>query len=80
MGHEPAFLKPGACHKARWMANVLYGVKMFMFRSQLLSRGVITDLSEKRRRFTVYVTLYYVREWLTSTVAEDAAVNDLNQY
>ena len=81
MSHESAFLKPGACHKARWMANVLYGVKMFMFRSQLLSMGVITeDLSEKLRRFTVYVTLYYVREWLTSTVAQDAAVNDLNQY
>ena len=62
---QAAFSKPGACHKARWMANVLYGIKMFMFRSQLLRLGVITEeLSEKLRRFTVYVTLYYVREWL----------------
>ena len=41
--------------------------------------GLIT-VAEKLKRFTMYVTLFVVREWLISSSAEDAAANDLNQY
>ena len=36
------FKKPGACHKARWMAHVIYGIKMFLFRHQQLELGIIS--------------------------------------
>ena len=36
------FSRPGACHKARWMAHIIYGLKMFRFRAQLLALEVIS--------------------------------------
>jgi hypothetical protein len=39
MGEKPparfVFRKPGAIHKARWMAVAIYGLKMYLFRDQL---------------------------------------------
>ena len=38
LGYTPpkfTFKKPGAFHKARWMAPLIYGLKMFLFRSVL---------------------------------------------
>ncbi|XP_043196830.1 uncharacterized protein LOC122367621 [Amphibalanus amphitrite] len=66
---------------ARWMAHVIYGIKMFLFRHQLLELGIISkDMHDKLRRFAVFVCLFYVKEWLTCTTAADAAVSDLSRY
>ena len=76
-----AFSRPGACHKARWMAHIIYGLKMFIFRAQLLTLGVIsTEMHSSLQCFATFVCLFYVREWLTCTSAADAAVNDLRRY
>ena len=38
LGYTPpnfTFKKPGAFHKARWMAPLIYGLKIFLFRNAL---------------------------------------------
>ena len=69
-----SFKKPGAFHKARWMAPLLYGVKMFMFRSQLRKTK-----AEKIKlgRFVVFVCFYYIQYWIGAPIASDAPYNDL---
>ncbi|KAG7170763.1 hypothetical protein Hamer_G021698 [Homarus americanus] len=68
------FLRPGACHHARWMAKIIYYLKIYMFSHQLeLSSG----LCFKLQRMAIFVSLLYTPAWLKSPVAEDAPVNDL---
>ena len=63
------------------MAHIIYGLKMFIFRAQLLTLEVISmETHASLQRFATFVCLFYVREWLTCTSAADAAVNDLRRY
>ena len=74
------FSRLGACHKARWMAHIIYGLKMFLFRAQLLALEVISaEMYSGLRRLAVFFCLFYVREWLTCASAADAAISDLRR-
>ena len=55
---RPRFRRPGACHHARWMAKVLYYLKMYMFAEQL---GYSSGERERLRRMVTFVTLIYAR-------------------
>jgi len=81
---QMTFKKPGALHKARWMAKVIYSIKICLFEQQIkhLPRGTITTLQQvsKVRDFVNFVTLIYSTWWFTTNSVEDAPWNDLNLY
>ena len=72
-----SFKKPGALHKARWMAPVIYGLKMFIFR-KALKKSVEYQL--KLEKFALFVCLYYVEYWFTAPFASEAPRMDLQLY
>lgn len=79
------FKRPGALHKARWMAKLIYSIKICLFEQQVqdLPRGTIMTLEQvlkKVRDFVNFSTLIYSTWWITSNSMEDAPWNDLNLY
>lgn len=70
---------PGALHHARWMAKLLYAMKMVLLSKQIPKElGVFAagQLS-KLQRFVRFILLVYVPWWITCTHPADAPVNDL---
>ncbi|KAF0310008.1 hypothetical protein FJT64_018910 [Amphibalanus amphitrite] len=74
---RPRFRRPGACHHARWMAKVLYYIKMYLFAGQL---GYDAQEQVRLRRMVTFIALIYARAWLTAPLAADAPVRDLQLY
>lgn len=78
------FLRPGAMHKARWMAKLLYCIKICLFELQIqqLPKGTITTPHQvtRVRDFVNFVTLVYSNWWMTCTSAVDAPWNDLQLF
>ena len=72
------FKKPGAFNKTRWMANILYGIKIFLFRSQVLKRAKAEQ--HKYERFVLFICIYYVKNWFLAPIASDAPITDLTLY
>ncbi|XP_062273543.1 uncharacterized protein LOC133979114 [Scomber scombrus] len=76
--------RPGALHKARWMAKLLYSLKLALMEQHiaLLPQGTITTRQQvpKIRAFTNFITHIYAKWWLTCEKAVDAAWNDLTLY
>ncbi|KAG0694931.1 hypothetical protein GWK47_027091 [Chionoecetes opilio] len=67
---------PGALHRARWMARIIYALKMILFREQLT--GVVTPREMSAlQRFSSFATEIYVLRWFESTVPSYAPANDL---
>jgi hypothetical protein len=68
------FRLPGAYHMARWMAKVIYCMKIYLFRNQFkLTAHEMKSLSE----FCMFAAHIYVPAWIACPVASDAPVNDL---
>ena len=78
LGHESyrshSFRKPGATHHARWMSQVLYCQKMYLWMDQM---DYAKDFKEKLRRINQFIALFYVPAWLKSSIGSEAPVNDL---
>ena len=72
---------PGALHKARWMAKLLYSAKIVLLQHEIssLPPGTITtkQQSGKLRDFVTFVCLIYSSWWNTCAKAMDAPWNDL---
>jgi len=67
--------QPGAIHRARWMAKIIYSLKIFLFRSQFkLTAREHLGL----QRFTVFVMKVYLKAWFTCQCATSAPRNDLS--
>lgn len=67
-------LQPGALHRARWMARLIYAFKLYMYRHQFLLRRV----EEKGIcRFIVFGICVYLRSWFTAPDLLSAARHDL---
>ena len=65
------FKSPGALHKARWMAKLLYNIKMALFQQQIaqLSSGTTTTKQVSQLRdFVIYSSW-----WIQSSCSTDAA-------
>lgn len=79
--HMVKFQRPGALHKARWMAKLIYGLKITMLQEQIatLPLGTITtrQQTDKLRTFVVFASHVYSAWWFTCTSATDAAWHDL---
>ena len=82
MSNFKRFYRPGAMHKARWMAKLLYAIKMVLLGSiiqrdlpkgQIFARGQLVKL----KRFVLFTVFYYVPWWLTSPISSSAPKNDL---
>ena len=80
LGYPPenfTFKQPGALHKARFMALIIYGVKMFLLRKKLNESKAEES---KLQRFTVFICLFYIRYWFMAPMASDAPFVDLKLY
>ena len=69
------FKKPGAVHKARFMAVLIYGLKIYLFRSQLKKS---TEQKYDLERFAKFICLYYIKHWFNAPIAANAPVSDLS--
>lgn len=69
------FLKPGALHRARWMARVIYSLKIHLFREQF-------NATNRKKRgialFVLFALQLYVPSWYEAPVATSAPQNDLS--
>ena len=65
------FRAPSACHHARWMAKVLYVLKLAML------KPVFVNNIAKIRSLALFYSVYYVEALLTSIFASEAAFQDL---
>lgn len=69
------FREPTTIHQARWMANLIYSLKMFMFKGQFkMSSKEVQAL----RRIIVYTIRYHVKAWFLCTHAINAPNHDLS--
>ncbi|ESN96879.1 hypothetical protein HELRODRAFT_178679 [Helobdella robusta] len=67
-------LQPGALHRARWIARLIYVFKLYMYRHQFL----LTRVEEKGIcRFIVFGIYVYLRSWFTAPDLLSAARHDL---
>ena len=68
------FMQPGALHRARWMARMIYGIKIFLFRSQFrLTAKEVSGL----KRFTAFTGTLYIKAWFSAPSAIAAPAGDL---
>lgn len=78
------FRRPGALHKARWMAKLIYSIKICLFEQhiQKLPIGTITTKQQvpKVREFVNFATLIYSTWWFSCNSAIDAPWNDLQLF
>ena len=76
-----SFKKCGAFHKARWMAPLIYGLKMFLFRSSLPKSIANTKVYlAKLEQFIVFACFFYVEYWFSAPLASEAIYMDLKFY
>ena len=71
------YKKPGAVHKARWMAPIIYTLKIFLFRQQLQKDDHEQNNLERFVKFIVFV---YIEHWILCSFASDTTVMDLKLY
>ena len=70
---------PGARPHARWMSKVIYFLKIVLFRKQL-TEALPHDRLEIITNLAIFLCLNYVESWTISSVALDAAKNDLMKH
>ncbi|KAG0724209.1 hypothetical protein GWK47_000472 [Chionoecetes opilio] len=83
------FHKPGAVHRARWMARAIYALKMWIFAPQFAkyqkqrpssSRAVKAAVPSKLDEFCNFIVRYYIRAWFSAACSANAPRNDLDLY
>jgi hypothetical protein len=68
------FKFPGANHRARWMARIIYCLKMYLFSEEL---DMSPDTKSQFKRITLFFVLIYGKNWTQASNTLDAATNDL---
>jgi hypothetical protein len=68
-------MKPGAMHRARFMARLIYGMKIFLFRNSVfhLTARELNGLKE----LCIFGVKHYIRSWFSSRLGISAPKNDL---
>jgi len=77
LGAVPArgvrFMAPGAMHHARWLAKVIYCLKIWMFRGQFQ----LTKTEEKGLQdVCVFAASVYLKAWIMAPLAASAPYSD----
>lgn len=71
-------MKPGAIHRARWMAKAIYSLKMeILFVANETVMKLTANELTAIRRFNRFVVLVYLQSWYTSRSVSDSPVNDI---
>lgn len=81
LGETPAkftWKKPGPIHHARWMAKIIYAIKIYLLRDQGSLYGLTCEELKQVKRFVRFGTLLYVKPWLEAPLGIDAATNDID--
>lgn len=68
-------IAPGALHRARWMAPIIYTIKIFLYRKQL---NLNSDEILKLGRFIIFILKIHIQNWFTCQSAALAPKNDLD--
>ncbi|XP_049316715.1 uncharacterized protein LOC125779407 [Bactrocera dorsalis] len=68
---------PGALHRARWMAKLLYAIKIFLFREEDVFETTQREKSQLER-FVKFRMLVYVKYWFEAPMAANAPWSDLS--
>ena len=76
-GYTYKLQRPGADHHARWMAKVIYILKMSLLRHHLDLHWQTKKKVEKMSLFAVFV---YMKSWFSAPCLTSAATNDLELY
>jgi hypothetical protein len=71
MGVQPTttsynFKMPGANHRARWMAHVIYSLKNFLLRDEY---KLEPEQAMKFREISLFFCLIYAKNWMTAPLA-----------
>lgn len=69
------FLKPGALHRARWMARAIYTLKMYLFRDQI---KLTKEEKKATQNLVIFIINIYVKYWFQTSLTIAAPLNDLN--
>lgn len=77
LGDIPArgirFAAPGAMHRARWMAKIIYSIKVWMFRGAFK----LTAKEERSLRdLSLFGALLYTKAWTSASNPIEAPLND----
>ena len=72
-------LAPGACHHARWMARIIYTLKMALFRCQLENTFDSVFL-ENVSTLALFLWIYYLKPWLCCAIASETPKTDLTLF
>jgi hypothetical protein len=67
------FRTPGAMHRARWMAKVIYAIKIWLFRSQF---NMTASEEQGIRDFATFSVVVHLRAWISAPDAAEAPLND----
>jgi hypothetical protein len=67
------FQTPGAMHRARWMAKVIYAIKIWLFREQF--RMTASEIRGVRDLAT-FAVIIHLKAWITAPIATEAPLND----
>ena len=68
------FHVPHACSNSRWMAKVIYSIKIYLFRHQLdLTQSELEQLKD----ICLFISLVYAKPWIQCCIPSNAPYNDL---
>ena len=65
----------GAIHQARWMAQNLYSMKMFLFADYL---KYDEEMKQKLKRMVRFLAFFFTRRWMFASYAAGAPMDDLS--
>ncbi|GBM44749.1 hypothetical protein AVEN_83877-1 [Araneus ventricosus] len=68
------WLKAGTAHHSQWIPSILYPAKIFAFSAEA---GYDKDMISKLEALCKFHALFYVKNWLSSSIVTDAPYNDL---
>jgi hypothetical protein len=83
-GTEVKFCRPGAIHKARWMSQLVYALKIVLLEKQILmlpkEKKITMAQVAKIKDFVNFISLVYCSWWFKCDIAIDAPINTLQLY
>ena len=68
---------PGSISHARWMAKVIYSIKIALFRTQLV-KYLEGDLNNKITDLALFHCIVYAKSWFSALSPFNAAINDVS--
>ena len=80
LGSEPFKIHwraPGPVHHARWMAKLLYAMKIFLFRDQREVFSLTRNEETQIKRFVQFGALLYTKAWTEAPLAAEAPRGDM---